>query len=143
MVFSFSTRSAHRQVPSKLIIRSASLAALVVISLSSILILTRSFPGHSVKTELERFFPTISVKTEIKLHWNNSPRRLIVFGDSWSDNGQYPIDPPPREQAPIRDDAQGKVWTEWLCSSVGLPGSPWVLLVVFFADKPSDLVYSS
>lgn len=120
MVVSFSTRSAHHRAPSKLIIRSTSFAAVIVVSLCSILYLARSFPGYSVKTKLEQLLPSISVKTQTKLHWNDSPRRLIVFGDSWSDNGQYPINPPPREQAPIRDDAQGKIWTDWLCSSVGL-----------------------
>lgn len=139
MVYSFSTRSVHHQAPSKLIIRSTSLAAVVVVSLCSILFLSRSFPAYSVKTKLERLLPTISVKTQLKLHWNDSPRRLIVFGDSWSDNGQYPINPPPREKAPTRDDAQGKVWTDWLCSSVGLSKSSWWSN----ADIPSDLVYSS
>ena len=123
MVFSFSNRSAHHQTPSKLIIRSTSLAAVVVVSLCSILYLTLFPPGYSIKTRLERLVPSRSVKTGLKLRWNDSPRRLIVFGDSWSDNGQYPIDPPPREQVPLRDDAQGKIWTDWLCSSVRL----WIL----------------
>ena len=139
MVLNFSIRSAHHQTPSKLIIRSTTLAAVIVVSLCSILYLNRSFPGHSVGTKLERLFPGIAVKTEIKLHWNNSPRRLIVFGDSWSDNGDYPIDPPLREQMPIRDDAQGKIWTDWLCSSVGLSERfRWLI-----ADRRLDLVYSS
>lgn len=119
MVFSFSTRSTHHQTPSKLIIRSISLATVLVLSLCSIVYLTRSFPGYSVKTNWQRLLPAISDKTQVKLHWDGSPRRLIVFGDSWSDNGQYPINPPSPEQAPARDEAQGKVWTDWLCSSVG------------------------
>ena len=139
MVFSFSTRSAPHQTPSKLIIRSTSLAAIVVVSLCSILYLASSFPGHSIRTNLEQLLPSMSVKTAIKLHWNDSPRRLIVFGDSWSDNGQYPIDPPPREQVPTRDDAQGKAWTDWLCLSVGLfESSGWGS-----TDIPLDLVCSS
>lgn len=120
MVFSFSIPSAHHQIPSKLIIRLTTLAAAVVISLCSILYLARSFPGRSPSTKLDKFLSGTASRTEIKLHWNDSPRRLIVFGDSWSDNGRYPIDPPAREQLPIRDDAQGKVWTDWLCSSVRL-----------------------
>lgn len=120
MVFSCFTRSTHRQAPSKLIVRSTSLAVVVVFSLCSIFYLTRSFPGYSVKTKLEHLLPSVSVKTQLKLHWNDSPRRLIVFGDSWSDNGQYPINPPPHGQVATRDEAQGKIWTDWLCSSVGL-----------------------
>lgn len=139
MLSSFSTRPAHHQVPSKLIIRSTSLAAVVIVSLCSILYLKRSFPTYTVKTKLERLLPGVSVNTEIKLHWNDSPRRLIVFGDSWSDNGQYPVNPPPREQTPTRDDAQGKIWTDWLCSSVSLSEWSWWSI----ADVPSDLVYSS
>lgn len=34
-------------------------------------------------------------------------RRLVVFGDSWSDNNA--------------GELQGSVWTEWLCSKVGKP----------------------
>lgn len=139
MVFSFSTRSAHHQAPSKLIIRSTSFATVLILSLCSILYVTRSIPGYSVKNNWERLLPVISDKTQIKLHWDDSPRRLIVFGDSWSDNGQYPINPPPPEQAPARDEAQGKVWTDWLCSSVGLSEcSCWLI-----ANMPSDLVYPS
>jgi HMG box factor len=33
-------------------------------------------------------------------------QRLVVFGDSWSDNAN--------------EDSQGKVWTDWLCSMVRL-----------------------
>ena len=139
MVFSFSIRSTHHHIPSKLVIRSTTLAAAVVVSLCSILFFTRYFPGRSVSTKLERFLPSKIVQTEVKPNSNNSPRRLIVFGDSWSDNGQYPIDPPPREQIPIRDEAQGRVWTEWLCSSVGLSESSCWLT----AERRSDLVYSS
>ena len=62
--------------------------------------------------------PSLSVKHELKNVWSKSPRRLIVFGDSWSDNGQYPIDPPTKDLLPSREDAQGKVWTEWLCQEV-------------------------
>jgi len=66
-------------------------------------------------------FPTASkLKNELPNVWNKSPRRLIVFGDSWSDNGEYPIDPPSKALLPSRDPAQGKVWTEWLCKGVSV-----------------------
>ena len=139
MVFSFSTRSAHHQTLSKLIVRSTSLATALVLSLCSIIYVTRFIPGYSVKGNWERLLPSTSHKTQVKLQWDDSPRRLIVFGDSWSDNGQYPINPPPPEQAPARDEAQGKVWTDWLCSSVGPSVCSWWLI----ADKPADLVHPS
>ena len=64
------------------------------------------------------YHPASSVRTELKNAWSEAPRRLIVFGDSWSDNGKYPIDPPPKHMLPNRDQAQGQVWTEWLCTAV-------------------------
>lgn len=36
-------------------------------------------------------------------------QRLVVFGDSWSDNETR--------------EAQGMVWTDWLCSMVGIRAS--------------------
>lgn len=64
---------------------------------------------------LTYYHPPSTVKTELKNAWSEAPRRLIVFGDSWSDNGKYPIDPPPKIMVPSRDQTQGQVWTEWLC----------------------------
>ena len=105
------------------------LTAILATGICSIVYLTWFLPGLSVKTGLERFVPTnsakteASAKTEVDIQWDQSPRRLIVFGDSWSDNGQYPIDPPPKELMPVRDEARGKVWTEWLCFAVFYPYS--------------------
>ncbi|KAI4239324.1 MAG: hypothetical protein L6R40_005539 [Gallowayella cf. fulva] len=65
------------------------------------------------------YLPTASVRHELKSAWSNAPRRLIVFGDSWSDNGRYPIDVPPKKLLPMKEEAQGLLWTEWLCSAVG------------------------
>ena len=79
--------------------------AIVAVCMCSVLYLAYILPG-------------LSVKHELKNVWSKSPRRLIVFGDSWSDNGEYPIDPPSKDLMPSREDAQGKVWTEWLCKSV-------------------------
>ena len=64
------------------------------------------------------YLPTANVRYELRSAWSDAPRRLIVFGDSWSDNGIYPIDLPPKNLLPIKDDAQGMVWTEWLCEAV-------------------------
>lgn len=122
MVSAFSDITGRHKGPTRLLIRTTGLAIIVVLSLCSIAYLTWFLPGFSAKTELARLLPATIVKTghkpEAKIHWSDSPRRLIVFGDSWSDNGLYPIDPPSRDQVPTRDIAQGKVWTEWLCSAV-------------------------
>lgn len=61
--------------------------------------------------------PSLQLPRRVKSLWKQPPR-LIVFGDSWSDNGQYPIDPPAGLLLPSREEAQGLVWTEWLCLSV-------------------------
>ncbi|KAL8968736.1 MAG: hypothetical protein Q9183_002321 [Haloplaca sp. 2 TL-2023] len=64
------------------------------------------------------YLPTANVKHELQSAWSDTPRRLIVFGDSWSDNGLYPIDGPPKNLIPVKDEAQGLLWTEWLCLSI-------------------------
>ena len=103
---------------SRLFTRLKGLAAIGIIGLCSILYLTWFLPGFSVKNELGRLLPTVSVTNGTHMQWNNKPRRLIVFGDSWSDNGVYPVDPPSKDQMPDREEARGMVWTEWLCSAV-------------------------
>ncbi|KAI4203303.1 MAG: hypothetical protein LQ350_002000 [Teloschistes chrysophthalmus] len=64
------------------------------------------------------YLPTANVKHELKSAWSDAPRRLIVFGDSWSDNGRYPIEVPPKTLVPVKEEAQGLVWTEWLCLAI-------------------------
>ena len=108
----------HHRSPSRFLTRITGLTAILVVGLCSIFYLTFFLPGFSVKSGLVRWVPKPSNKTEPQAHWDQSPRRLIVFGDSWSDNGLYPIDPPPEDQPPTREEAQGKAWTEWLCSAV-------------------------
>ena len=103
---------------SKHLNRKTAIAAIVAFSLFSILYLVVFFPAFSVKNSLESLLPASSFEPNEQTQWSANPRRLIVFGDSWSDNGQYPIDPPPKDQMPKRKKAQGKVWTEWLCSAV-------------------------
>ena len=122
MVIGFFSLAGHHKGNARLLTRSTGLTVILAIGICSIIYLTWFLPGFSVKTGFERFIPTGSAKTEVEteveIHWDKSPRRLIVFGDSWSDNGQYPIDPPPKELMPERDEARGKAWTEWLCAAV-------------------------
>ena len=123
MVIGFFSLAGHHKGNARLLTRSTGFTAIFAIGICSIVYLTWFLPGFSVKTGLERFIPTQSAKTEVDVHWDESPRRLIVFGDSWSDNGQYPIDPPPKELMPVREEARGKVWTECLCVAVFYPHS--------------------
>ncbi|KAL8807330.1 MAG: hypothetical protein Q9200_004722 [Gallowayella weberi] len=67
---------------------------------------------------LLRYRSTAHVRHEGRSTWSDAPRRLIVFGDSWRDNGKYPIDLPRNRLLPLKDEIQGPVWTEWLCSAV-------------------------
>ena len=129
MVIGFFSLAGHHKGNARLLTRWTGLTAILAISICSTVYLTWFLPGFSVKTGLERLIPTndakteSSAKTEVDIHWDQSPRRLIVFGDSWSDNGQYPVDPPPKELMPVREEARGKVWTEWLCVAVFYPHS--------------------
>lgn len=142
MVIGFFSLAGHHKGNSRLLTRSTGFTAILAIGICSIVYLTWFLPGFSVKTGLE-LIPIGSTKTEIEteveIHWNDSPRRLIIFGDSWSDNGQYPIDPPAKELMPVRDEARGKVWTEWLCAAVFYPRSH----SSGSANIDSDLLYSS
>ena len=123
MVIGFFSLAGHHKGNARLLTQSKGFTVILAIGICSIIYLTWFLPGFSVKTGLERFILTESARTEVEIHWDESPRRLIVFGDSWSDNGRYPIDPPPKELMPERDEARGKVWTEWLCAAVIHPHS--------------------
>jgi hypothetical protein len=63
-------------------------------------------------------YPTLHVKSRLVKAWAGSSRRIVVFGDSFSDTGVYLIDPPKEDQKPIRDSAAGQRWTETLCEEV-------------------------
>lgn len=103
----------------------------MVVSASSVLgfkhnpikILTRSRGAIAVCVcsilYLAWYLPSINVRHGWKSAWSAAPRRLIVFGDSWSDNGKYPIDSPQKRLLPVKEEVQGLVWTEWLCLAVG------------------------
>lgn len=44
--------------------------------------------------------------------------QLVVFGDSWSDNGVYQADSPGPSQLPVKSEVRYQVWTEYLCGAV-------------------------
>ena len=107
------------------ICRPRHLIILLAVSVCSILYLTRSLPRatSSINVELEKLINSSSTQPADPIQWGKSPNRLLVFGDSWSDDGHYPIDPPASDQTPVRDEARGRVWTEHLCAVVGNRGS--------------------
>ena len=63
-------------------------------------------------------FPTLHVKSRLVKTWAGTTRRIVVFGDSFSDTGVYLIDPPKEDDRPIRDPEAGQRWTESLCEEV-------------------------
>lgn len=63
-------------------------------------------------------YPSLHVKSHLVKTWAGTSRRIVVFGDSFSDTGVYLIDPPKENQQAIRDPAAGQRWTETLCEKV-------------------------
>lgn len=103
--------------------RSIGFVAIAAVSLSSIAYLTfYCLPVSSSSRSHRALGPPSLLSSWARgptafQSWE-SPQRLIVFGDSWSDNGRYPIDPPSQDQVISRDAQQGQVWTDWLCAMV-------------------------
>jgi hypothetical protein len=60
-------------------------------------------------------YPSLHVQSRLAKAWIGSARRIVVFGDSFSDTQSYLIDAPESSQRPIRDQAEGRRWTEVLC----------------------------
>lgn len=98
MVVSFSSVLGFKHNPIKFLTRSHSAIAVCICSF----------------VYLAWYLPSVNVKHELRSA-RDAPRRLIVFGDSWSDNVQYPVELPAKKLVPIKEEAQGPVWTEWLC----------------------------
>ena len=86
--------------------------AIAAVGLCSIIYLAWLLPAFSVRTKVGKQFPVLK---DAHLHWNSKPRRLVVFGDSLSDDGQNPTISPLEDPRPKQHEAQRKVWTEWLC----------------------------
>lgn len=103
--------------------RFIGLVVVAIASLFSIAYLTYCLPSSSSRSNQGPTLPnqlaTGGAQSSAPLRFVENPQRLVVFGDSWSDNGQYPIDPPPENLVFPRDAQQGQVWTDWLCATVG------------------------
>ena len=116
------THIGHYHRPLRVLVRVAGLLAIAIVSLCSLFYLTLflSPEQSTTRTSLTAVLPSLIHGNQEPFIWTDLPKRLIVFGDSWNDNGQYPIDPPSKNESPLRDAARGKVWTEWLCNIVGV-----------------------
>jgi len=64
------------------------------------------------------WYPSTRIQNSIRISWRKTPRRVIVFGDDWSDTGKYRMAPPPSGTMRDRSTASGVVWTETLCKEV-------------------------
>jgi len=60
-------------------------------------------------------YPSLHVTSRITKAWTGSSRRIVVFGDSFSDTAVYVVDPPDEGSKLVRDPAEGYRWTEVLC----------------------------
>lgn len=93
-------------------------AAAACIILYSAWFLTSRNLGDIVPLASEKFQTTSSFD-----------QRLVVFGDSWSDNETR--------------EAQGMVWTDWLCSMVGIRASSrWQLSESLGKPAPATMTDS-
>ena len=122
MVICLNRHKEHKSALFVVLTRPKGLTTIVAISLCSVLYLVWLLPRLPIRSGFIRPSLLFSTNTtENKIPPNTHPRRLIVFGDSWSDDRQYHIDPPLANDIPDWKEQQGKVWTEWLCFAVNLP----------------------
>jgi hypothetical protein len=97
--------------------------------LLSILIITTHFSSRS-KTTVASLKNTVndhlnlvaSLKDTVSDQFDSvigrEPRRLIVLGDFWADNGKYLTNPLEGEKRIPKDPVLGLGWTSWLCKEV-------------------------
>jgi hypothetical protein len=62
--------------------------------------------------------PSLHIQARIQKAWQGSSHRIVVFGDDWSDVGEYRVAPPPESTVRDRDPDRGKLWGEALCEEV-------------------------
>ncbi|KAF2137177.1 uncharacterized protein K452DRAFT_302209 [Aplosporella prunicola CBS 121167] len=62
--------------------------------------------------------PSTRQYTQWQKSWAGGVRRIVTFGDSWSDTGRYILNGPPPGYEPIRHPLSGPVWPEALCAEI-------------------------
>lgn len=65
--------------------------------------------------------PLEITQDSIQRVWKGTAHRVVVFGDDWSDTGDYRVAPPPKQTTRDRDPSQGALWVEALCEEVHVP----------------------
>lgn len=63
-------------------------------------------------------FPNLHVRSRIAKAWVGKQRKIVVFGDSFSDTTNYLLDVPEERLRVVRDPEEGQKWVEVLCSEV-------------------------
>ncbi|KAH7090301.1 hypothetical protein FB567DRAFT_558582 [Paraphoma chrysanthemicola] len=61
---------------------------------------------------------SLSFGSTVHSPWRGTAHNLVVFGDDWSDTGNYRVSPPPPLSAEARDPDRGEIWTETLCKEL-------------------------
>ncbi|ORY06240.1 hypothetical protein BCR34DRAFT_590673 [Clohesyomyces aquaticus] len=62
--------------------------------------------------------PSSRLPIRIQKAWKGTSHRLVVFGDDWSDTGEYRVSPPPKSTIEKKDPDRGDIWTQVLCREV-------------------------
>ena len=93
---------------------------LLLIAISSLLYVAVFLSIAPTRYRLQKTAPSSSTRlsTNPSFRLPPGPVRLIAFGDSWSDDGHYPLHALSGEDVLARHKLQGRTWTEWLCSTV-------------------------
>ena len=99
------------------------LLSFLAVCIPSSLYIAYSLPKQSAKPNLHNILSTQDGENSPKpaFEWKPGPKRLVVFGDSWSDNGKHPVNAPGDDQALSKSEDQGRSWTEWFCQEVCNP----------------------
>ncbi|KAF1852141.1 uncharacterized protein K460DRAFT_269588 [Cucurbitaria berberidis CBS 394.84] len=58
------------------------------------------------------------IDNSTQANWPGKAHRIVVFGDDWSDTGNYRVSPPPQSWVGTRDPDRGEVWVETLCKEL-------------------------
>ncbi|KAF2654084.1 hypothetical protein K491DRAFT_601560 [Lophiostoma macrostomum CBS 122681] len=64
------------------------------------------------------FQPSVEFQTRLQKVWKDHSHRVVVFGDDWSDVGEYRMAPPPKSTIRDKDPDRGGLWTETLCKEL-------------------------
>jgi hypothetical protein len=71
----------------------------------------------SVLTYSAWIYPSLQVRTRLTKVWTGTSRKLVVFGDSFSDTGAH-TGTIPKASIATNDEPDGIKWSEVLCKEV-------------------------